>query len=101
MNHLRYWIFTMIIGVGLAVFGGERSITFNTYNNGSIKCINIENYFYKITIVPDCGGKVYEWFDKLNNTALTRCKIPQKPDDKVELGGMLDDRGTLSFAKYE
>lgn len=100
MNYLRYGIFMFAILSHVNAWGNGSGIKLDIYNNGSVKCINIQNSFYKIIIVPDFGGRIFNWFDKLNNVTISKCKIPKKMDDKIDSGGMLDDRGSLSNEKY-
>lgn len=100
MSYLRYGIFMLAILSHVNAWGGGRDIKLDVYNNGSVKCINVQNSFYKIILVPDFGGRIFNWLDKLNNVAISECKIPKEMDEKVDPGGMLDDRGSLTNEKY-
>ena len=56
----------------------------------------IENAFYRLLISPEHGGRIVSWVDK----------DPRRPDGEFvyftpKQGGLLDDRGPLTTAKYE
>lgn len=56
----------------------------------------VENDFYRLTISPGHGGRIVSWVDK----------EPRRPDGEFvyftpQNGGLLDDRGPLTTARYE
>ena len=57
--------------------------------------IEVENQFFRIAVEPDVGGKIASWFDKIAQVELVQW------DDGAGNGGLLDDRGGRSKAKYE
>ncbi len=77
------------------------AIEYKEFKNGDTQCLRIISDFYEIVIVPDYGGRVFYWHDKLSDVDFINAQIPQSRNDKINLTGMLDDRADFTAAPYQ
>ncbi|MBO4648483.1 MAG: hypothetical protein J5806_10035 [Lentisphaeria bacterium] len=79
----------LLLSGAVCLTAGFRNETFKT---GSTQCFRVENDHYSIVVVPDYGGRIFQWKNKISGVYLTNSEIPDQPGRQDNLGGILDDR---------
>ena len=69
--------------------------------HGEFLLHQFDNPYYTVTVAPESGGRIVRWYDKVKKAEMIRPCLPLKKDGQIEFGGMLDDRGGMSFLPYE
>ncbi|MBR7156519.1 MAG: hypothetical protein IKD22_06760, partial [Lentisphaeria bacterium] len=96
---MKSFILTLLSLCTIWCCGAE--VTLKEYLRGDIKCIQVENQFYRIIILPQIGGKIAHWFDKVSNTAYVYTKLPDRLANARGHFGMLDDRSDFVSRNYD
>ena len=94
---LKNILIVMMLLAGHGLFSGIRM---ERFKNGATDCIGIENEFYSIVLVPDYGGRIFKWKNKISGITFTDEEIPDKPGLLVDQTGILDDRGNFRSIRY-
>ncbi len=76
------------------------AIQTRTYTIGQTSCIDVENEYYRLTIVPDLGGRIFKWENKISGIKTVDATVPEDTQKSAPLGGLLDDRGNFYKMKY-
>ena len=86
----------------LTAFRLPAEFRFEQFKVGKTNCIRVENKYYSITVVPDYGGRIFQWKNKISGVMLTDDKIPEEPGSQDSLGGILGDRqfGTVPYSFF-
>ena len=63
-----------------------------SFKNGETTCFRAENPYYSIVVVPDYGGRIFYWKNKVSGVVLADSAIPDRPGRNENFGGILDDR---------
>jgi len=84
----------------LAGHGLFSAIRMERFKNGTTDCIGIENEYYFIVLVPDYGGRIFKWKNKISGITFSDTEIPDKPGLQVEQSALLDDRGNFRSIRY-
>ena len=69
--------------------------------HGEYKIIRVDSPFYTVEVAPESGGRIVRWLDKIKKAEMIRPCLPLKKSDKIDFGGMLDDRSSMTLAQYE
>ena len=94
---LKNILIVMMLLAGHGLFSGIRM---ERFKNGATDCIGIENEYYSIVLVPDYGGRIFKWKNKISGITFTDEEIPDKPGLLVDQTGILDDRGNFRSIRY-
>lgn len=95
----KFFALLIIAGTALTVCA---QVKISEFKNGKVRCVQVENSFYRIIIAPQIGGKIIQFFDKVSNTNLTRLKeLPVDPVQPIGHVGMLDDRSDFVMANFD
>ena len=84
----------------MAGHGLFSAIRMERFKHGTTDCIGIENEYYSIVLVPDYGGRIFKWKNKISGIMFTDTEIPDKPGLQVEQTALLDDRGNFRSIRY-
>lgn len=71
-----------------------------TFQNGQVSGIRVENGFYWLTIIPELGGRIFQWKNKISGVEVTDAALPRDPEKSRPPDGILDDRGAFWNMKY-
>ena len=81
----------------ILLHGGE----IRQIRHGEFLLHQFDNPYYTVTVAPESGGRIVRWYDKIKKAEMIRPCLPLKKDGQIDFGGMLDDRGGMSFLPYE
>ncbi len=91
---------SILAGIGFC-FSIQAMIEVSEFRHGETACVQVENDFYRIVLVPAHGGRIFSWHDKVAGTSLADAAIPAGSGEKLSFGGLLDDRGDFTYAPYD
>ena len=88
----------MFACIAVPLFAGK--LTVQEFKHGEFQCIRVANRCFDLTIVPDSGGRIIRWHNKISNVTYADVKIAETKAAPPVMGGLLDDRGKFWHMPY-